>query len=417
MSFLDEYCIIFDSEDENKLEYTPIHLQFKRLVEELIGELLAELGVDQDTFMQACAKAEKNPLHKKIVDQIVAVDNFVAFKKLMCKRNAELNQQAMKLMESKEEEKKEKKAKTEDAEKEQTKAIKGGKVPKDKEMQEALKVAQEAERLEEEEFMRKAIEESQKFEEESKKEEDEEMKMIQEAIKMSIKEEFERKMVENKEIGEQIKTSEEKFAEPVIVKQPQSQAPPVEVANPVEAPMVETAQPPKDLIEFKAASGMSEAEMKKFEDLRNMKRQGTLKKSEPKADMDLPKIKADALPPVMMSRKGQFEMIPDFLQNKKVAKDLTSLGEMDMMQEALKKQEEANANSGLSMKELFEKKRIDAEKKLEEAKIAGPSKNEVEERKARLLAQRDLLRQQKEAKRQEELETFKSKTETKEDLF
>jgi len=28
----------------------------------------------------------------------VAVDNFVAFKKLMCKRNAELNQQAMKLM-------------------------------------------------------------------------------------------------------------------------------------------------------------------------------------------------------------------------------------------------------------------------------------------------------------------------------
>jgi len=48
--------------------------------------------------MQACAKAEKNPLHKKIVDQIVAVDNFVAFKKLMCKRNAELNQQAMKLM-------------------------------------------------------------------------------------------------------------------------------------------------------------------------------------------------------------------------------------------------------------------------------------------------------------------------------
>jgi hypothetical protein len=91
MSFLDEYCIIFDSEDENKLEYTPIHMNFKKIVEELIGELLAELGVDQDTFMQACDKAEKNPIHKKIVDQIAAVDNFMAFKKLMCKRNAELN--------------------------------------------------------------------------------------------------------------------------------------------------------------------------------------------------------------------------------------------------------------------------------------------------------------------------------------
>ena len=34
-----------------------------------------------------------------------------------------------------------------------------------------------------------------------------------------------------------------------------------------------------------------------------------------------------------------------------------------------------------------------------------------------MLAQRDLLRKQKEAKRQEELQEFKAKTETKEDLF
>lgn len=88
-----------------------------------------------------------------------------------------------------------------------------------------------------------------------------------------------------------------------------------------------------------------------------------------------------------------------------------------MMAEALRKQEEQNANSGLSMKELFEQKRIAAEKKLEEAKTTGPSKDEVEDRKARLLAQRDLLRKQKEAKRQAELETFNAKTETKEDLF
>jgi hypothetical protein len=40
-----------------------------------------------------------------------------------------------------------------------------------------------------------------------------------------------------------------------------------------------------------------------------------------------------------------------------------------------------------------------AEKKLEEAKTSGPSKNDVEDRKARLLAQRDLLRKQKEEKR------------------
>ena len=48
--------------------------------------------------MEACEKAGTNPIHKRIVDQIVAVDNFMAFKKLMWKRNTELNQQAIKLM-------------------------------------------------------------------------------------------------------------------------------------------------------------------------------------------------------------------------------------------------------------------------------------------------------------------------------
>lgn len=47
------------------------------------------------------------------------------------------------------------------------------------------------------------------------------------------------------------------------------------------------------------------------------------------------------------------------------------------------------------MSELMAFKRQQTEKKLEEAKAAqgtGPSKNDVEDRKARLLAQRDLLR-------------------------
>jgi len=98
MSFIDEHCLIFDNEDENKLEYTPIHSEFKKIVEELIGELIAEVGVTQETFLDACKTADQNPVHKKIVSQINAVDNFVAFKKLMCKRNEELNRQAMALI-------------------------------------------------------------------------------------------------------------------------------------------------------------------------------------------------------------------------------------------------------------------------------------------------------------------------------
>jgi hypothetical protein len=54
-----------------------------------------------------------------------------------------------------------------------------------------------------------------------------------------------------------------------------------------------------------------------------------------------------------------------------------------MMQNAFKKQDDENA--GLSMKELFEKKRTQTEKALEESK-SGPSKKDVDDRKARLLA-------------------------------
>ena len=97
MSFIDEYCTAFDDEDEHKLEFTKIHNEFKAIVEELLGELMAELGVTDTQFLEACEKAEGNPIHKKIVDQIVAVENFLAFKKLMVKRNQELNKQAMEM--------------------------------------------------------------------------------------------------------------------------------------------------------------------------------------------------------------------------------------------------------------------------------------------------------------------------------
>jgi len=96
MSFLDENCIKFDAtEDENKLEFTTIHNSFKKMVEGLLEELMRELGVTDEQFVQACEKAAKNPIHKKIVDQIMAVDNFTAFKRLMIKRNTELNQQVL----------------------------------------------------------------------------------------------------------------------------------------------------------------------------------------------------------------------------------------------------------------------------------------------------------------------------------
>ena len=71
-----------------------------------------------------------------------------------------------------------------------------------------------------------------------------------------------------------------------------------------------------------------------------------------------------------------------------------NINDTDLMKEAQKKKEMMNKDNELSMKELFEKKRLEAEKALEEMKEGnkGPNKSEIEERKARLLAQRDKLR-------------------------
>ena len=68
------------------------------MVEDLLSDLMNELGVTEEQFLDACDKVSNNPLHRKIVEQITAVDNFVAFKKLMVKRNTELNEQAIKMI-------------------------------------------------------------------------------------------------------------------------------------------------------------------------------------------------------------------------------------------------------------------------------------------------------------------------------
>lgn len=66
------------------------------MVNDLLEGLLAELGVGNDFFYQACDRESANKRNKKVLDQIMAVDNFVAFKKLMVKRNTELNAEALK---------------------------------------------------------------------------------------------------------------------------------------------------------------------------------------------------------------------------------------------------------------------------------------------------------------------------------
>lgn len=128
---------------------------------------------------------------------------------------------------------------------------------------------------------------------------------------------------------------------------------------------------------------MSQAELKKLEELKRLKKEAKLKKQKEAAEQaerkEAIQIKADSLPPVNLQRKGQFELIPDFLQ-KETKKDLNNIAELDMMAEAMAKQDMLNEEGGPSMAELFKKKAADAEKAIAEkggAANKGPADADI----------------------------------------
>jgi len=99
MTFIDETCAIFDNEEESKLAHTTAHEEFKELVENLLTQHLAEIGTSTDDFYEACEVIYASNHHSgvavKIVEQLVACDDFLTFKALMFKRNKELEVEAL----------------------------------------------------------------------------------------------------------------------------------------------------------------------------------------------------------------------------------------------------------------------------------------------------------------------------------
>ena len=63
-------------------------------------KLLDEINVNQDTFLLAAIKGLESE-DKKFYEQLIACDNFLYFKNMMIKRNMQLEEEAMELMQSK----------------------------------------------------------------------------------------------------------------------------------------------------------------------------------------------------------------------------------------------------------------------------------------------------------------------------
>jgi len=95
MGFIDEACVIFDTEEENKLEYTKVHEDFKKLVDTLISDYLQEIGVPPESFVDIIAKCVHKELNNFVLASILTVDDFCQFKTMMVKRNIDLTNEVL----------------------------------------------------------------------------------------------------------------------------------------------------------------------------------------------------------------------------------------------------------------------------------------------------------------------------------
>lgn len=286
---------------------------------------------------------------------------------------------------------------------------------KDKEleaMREAYRVAQELEKQEEEEMIRKAIEESERMQNAQKSALDEEEEMFRKVLEMSQKEEDDRvrrmtsqKDQEEKLIEQSLREAEAEKERAVAAKSVAK--PKVEVSAPI-------TQVPRPIIgEEEVYMTAEQLHQRKIDQLKleEMRKLREKQKAQP-AFVEPQLVSNNNLPPVgrpmMMglpsigSRGGKFEVDADALR--KANLELDKLNDLSLMD----KKEEVQDNR--SMMEVMQAKRKATEQSIEESKTKQESKTEsIDERKQRLLAQRDLLRQMNNNERAKELEDFNAK--------
>lgn len=96
LSFVDEYCIYFTGVEENELHYSVYHEKFKEVVENVICDILKELSISEEQFCAACISHDK--VSKVVLEQLLALDDFSTFKRLMVARNNQLEEEAIRAL-------------------------------------------------------------------------------------------------------------------------------------------------------------------------------------------------------------------------------------------------------------------------------------------------------------------------------
>ena len=159
MSFIDEHCLVFDLEEENKFEYTTLHIEFMNLVDKLLCELLEDLGVKPEKLVSVLSSdINQNQISSFVLTSILSVEDFLQFKAMMVKRNVELTNQVIEsLIEKKEQEAAKAAEEKERKDKEETEQILAENGEVDEETLLVLKLSKQ--QFELENSQRKALEE------------------------------------------------------------------------------------------------------------------------------------------------------------------------------------------------------------------------------------------------------------------
>jgi hypothetical protein len=97
-SFIDDNCIFFSGADEIAFALTTVHEKFRELVDSVLQSQLTEMGIPAEQFIGACQKGKNRELNTLVSEYILALDDFPTFKKMMEKRNVELELEAMRTL-------------------------------------------------------------------------------------------------------------------------------------------------------------------------------------------------------------------------------------------------------------------------------------------------------------------------------
>eukprot|EP00397_Hematodinium_sp_SG-2012_P050597 GEMP01058884.1.p1 GENE.GEMP01058884.1~~GEMP01058884.1.p1 ORF type:complete len:401 (-),score=116.79 GEMP01058884.1:256-1458(-) len=104
--FLDNNCVVFDNEEENKLAYTDCHQKFKELVDALLTEHLREVAVTEEHLETFCSNVQEGSdssdpqLYRLIAEHLLNVDDFIKFRSMMTTRNLEQQMEALRSLQA-----------------------------------------------------------------------------------------------------------------------------------------------------------------------------------------------------------------------------------------------------------------------------------------------------------------------------